>query len=251
MLFPQLSRKVLFIAALISLSSNTLAQECVILLHGLARTKSSMTDLETHLKKEGYTVANLGYPSTKKSVEELSIPAVDAALKECKDYTKVHFVTHSMGGILVRHYLTQKKISKLGRVVMLGPPNKGSQVVDKLATVPGFKTINGPAGLQLGTGNESIPNTLGPASYEVGIIAGTKSMNLILSNYLPNPDDGKVSVENTKLEGMKDHISVPATHTFMMKNKKVIDQVIHFLKQGEFKRATETAPEPLSKTLSK
>lgn len=119
---------------------------------------------------------------------------------------------------------------------MLGPPNKGSQVVDNLSNVPGYQFINGPAGLQLGTGKESLPNALGAVNYEVGVIAGTKSINLMLSQYLPNPDDGKVSVENTKLEGMKDHLTVPATHTFMMNNKKVIQQVLYFLEHGVFKR---------------
>ena len=98
-----------------------------------------------------------------------------------------------MGGILVRQYLLLNTIENLGHVVMLGPPNKGSQVVDKLYKVPGFKLINGPAGMQLGTGELSVPNILGPANFKVGIIAGTRSINLILSSMLPNPDDGKVS----------------------------------------------------------
>lgn len=228
--------KTFAILILLALSLNSLASECVILLHGLARSKSSMETIETKLEKEGYRAVNLGYPSTQKTVEELSVPAIDSAIKACGQRAKIHFVTHSMGGILVRHYLTQKPIRNLGRVVMLGPPNKGSQVVDNLSSVPGFKLINGPAGLQLGTGSNSVPNTLGPVTYEVGIIAGTKSMNLILSNYLPNPDDGKVSVENTKLEGMKDHIRVPTTHTFMMQNEKVIAQILYFLKRGSFNK---------------
>ena len=117
---------------------------------------------------------------------------------------------------------------------MLGPPNKGSQVVDKMHSFPGFKLFNGPAGMQLGTGELSIPNTLGPANFDVGIIAGTQSINLILSLMLPNPDDGKVSVENTKLEGMLDHITLSTTHTLMMRNSVVIEQVIHFLRYGAF-----------------
>ena len=129
----------------------------------------------------------------------------------------------------------------MGRVVMLGPPNKGSQVVDELRSMPGFELINGPAGLQLGTENDSVPNTLGPADFEVGIIAGTSTINFFLSTMLPNPNDGKVSVESTKLEGMTDHISMPVTHPFMMKNEQVIKQVIYFLNNGVFKSTKDNS----------
>ena len=146
------------------------------------------------------------------------------------------FVTHSLGGILVRAYLYEHNIENLGNVVMLGPPNKGSQIVDKLHQLPGFKLINGPAGLQLGTDQQSVPNQLGAADFKLGVIAGTRSMNLFLSTMLPSPDDGKVAVENTKLEGMSDHIALPVTHPLMMRSDVVIAQVIHFLKYSEFKK---------------
>lgn len=123
-------------------------------------------------------------------------------------------------------------------VVMLGPPNQGSEIVDTLKNVPGYHFINGDAGMQLGTGEMSVPNKLGPADFDVGIIAGTQSINLILSLIIPDTDDGKVSVERTKLAGMNDHIEIATTHPFMMKNKKVIAQVIHYLKYGEFARET-------------
>ncbi len=139
-----------------------------------------------------------------------------------------------MGGILLRQYLYKNQIQNLGRVVMLGPPNKGSQVVDKLSDMPGFKMLNGPAGMQLGTGKSGITHCLGPANFELGIIAGTQSLNPILSLMLPSPNDGKVSVDSTKIEGMKDHIVMPVTHTFMMTNEKVIQQVLFFLKHGCF-----------------
>ena len=121
---------------------------------------------------------------------------------------------------------------------MLGPPNKGSEVVDKLKYIPGFKFLNGPAGMRLGTGSEDIPKSLGPVNFELGVIAGTKSINLILSYYLPNPNDGKVSVESAKIDGMCEFVTLPTTHPFMMKNKLVIKEVIHFLKQGKFKSET-------------
>jgi len=227
----------LFALLTLLVSTQLMANECVILLHGLARSDSSMKTMAAELNNAGYTAINYDYPSTRHPVEKLAYDAISDALSQCPEQSTVHFVTHSMGGILVRQYLSQHSIENLGRVVMLGPPNQGSEVVDTLHNMPGYELINGPAGHQLGTDIESIPNKLGPADFELGIIAGTRSINLILSTMLPSTDDGKVTVENTKLEGMKDHIALPVTHPFMMKNQDVIEQVIHFLKSGTFKKA--------------
>ncbi|MFT7186000.1 MAG: pimeloyl-ACP methyl ester carboxylesterase [Pseudohongiellaceae bacterium] len=212
------------------------ANECVILLHGLARSSRSMAKLETALKRKGFITVNSNYPSTKHDIETLADEAINHALSQCPEGSKVNFVTHSMGGILVRQFFSKQRIKNLGSVVMLGPPNKGSQVVDRLTNLPGFKTVNGPAGTQLGTSEMSVPNKLGAVNYEVGIIAGTRSINLILSTMLPKPNDGKVSVENTKLIGMTDHITLPVMHPFMMNNNAVISQVLHFLECGMFNR---------------
>lgn len=208
--------------------------ECVILLHGLARSNSSFSKLAAVLNENGYHTVNYGYPSTRHCIAKLADDALSDALSQCPPASKIHIVTHSMGGILVRQYLSQRTIENLGRVVMLGPPNKGSQVVDSLCNIPGFDFINGPAGMELGTSAVSVPNRLGAADFDLGIIAGTRSINLILSTIIPGANDGKVSVENTKLEGMKDHVAMPVTHTFMMKNKDVIDQVLHYLQHGYF-----------------
>lgn len=212
------------------------ASDCVILLHGLARTEHSFSKMEKALTDSGYVVINNSYPSTKFEIEKLAEDAIPESINECPENSTIHFVTHSMGGILIRQYLSLNDLEVLGRVVMLGPPNKGSQVTDKLKYVPGYELINGPAGMELGTDSLSTPNKLGSINFDLGVIAGTRTLNPILSTMLPNPDDGKVSVENTKLPGMIDHIQLPVTHTFIMKNKEVIEQVIHFLKYAEFKK---------------
>lgn len=218
------------------LSSSFSHAECVVLLHGLARSSSSMSSLENSLKKEGYQVENVDYDSRQHTIEFLSKAAIAPALEKCGASQPVHFVTHSLGGILLRQYLSQTTIPNLKHTVMLGPPNQGSEVIDKLHNAPGFSFLNGKAGLQLGTAKTSIPNSLGAVNFNVGIIAGNRSVNLILSRLIPGKDDGKVSVERTKIDGMDDHLTLPVTHTFMMKSKTVIQQVLNYLGSGKFER---------------
>lgn len=213
------------------------ASECVVLLHGLIRSASSMNKMEKSLRKEGFEVVNVNYPSRTYTIEDLAPMAVEKGLLGCRaidGVSKVHFVTHSLGGILIRQYLSEFDIPKLGRVVMLGPPNQGSIAVDKLEGVVGFDWLNGPAGKQLGKGKQSVPLRLGPANFEVGIIAGNRTIDPITSAVLENPDDGRVSVVDTKLEGMADHVVVEHSHAFMMRMRKPIELTIRFLRTGSF-----------------
>ncbi len=211
-------------------------REAVILLHGLARSDRSMNKLEKALAERGYRVHNVAYPSTRDTIRNLAETTIPPALERCADAQRVHFVTHSLGGILVRQYLVEHAVANLGRVVMLGPPNQGTEVVDKLGDFPGFRFFHGEAGLELGTGKGSVPKRLGRANFDLGIIAGTRSINLILSSLIRGPNDGKVSVDRTRVEGMRDHLEMPVTHPFMMRNPGVIEQVIHYLEHGSFKR---------------
>ena len=217
-------------------TTSTLLQPCVILLHGLARSSSSMKKMAKALSNSGYLVQNTAYPSTEKSVSELASEVIPAAVERClQDGDRsINFVSHSMGGILIRYYLEENELDNLGRVVMLSPPNQGSEVVDTLADVPGYMAVNGPAGQQLGTDSESVLSQLGPATFEVGIITGDRSINLFLSMMIPGDDDGKVSIERAKLEGMADFLVVPYSHPFIMKKDLVIRQVLYFLEHGRF-----------------
>jgi len=216
------------------------APEEVILLHGLCRTSRSMAKMEHALTAAGYKVRNVDYPSRTASIQQLTDDVVGKAVADCHadGATKIHFVTHSMGGILVRSYLARHSIPSLGRVVMLAPPNQGSEVVDKLGGLILFRWLNGPAGNELGTNTNSTPNQLGPAAFPVGIIAGDRSINWINSFMIPGRDDGKVSIERTKLAGMSDHIVIHATHPFIMNNGEAIRQTIQFLGTGQFDRAS-------------
>lgn len=210
--------------------------ECVILLHGLVRTSASLDRLGRYLAAAGYTVENWSYPSRRKPIEALAEQAVPAAVSRCRARrkTRVSFVTHSMGGILVRYYLAQHAIEGLGRVVMISPPNQGSELVDIWSGVPGYRWLNGPAGYQLGTRPGSLPLQLGPANFEVGVIAGTHTTNMLFSWLIPGADDGKVAVARTRLEGMADFLVLPAAHSLMMRDPEVMQQVVHFLQAGRF-----------------
>ncbi len=213
-----------------------LAHEHVILLHGLCRTNRSMAPMAETLSAAGYQVSNVSYASRRGSIEQLSERAVGESVKACREdgATVIHFVTHSMGGILVRSYLSRHSMRDLGHVVMLAPPNQGSEVVDRLGGWSLFRFVNGSAGCELGTGAGSTPNRLGPPNFSVGVIAGSRSWNWINSCIIPGADDGKVSVERTKITGMADHVVIPATHTFIMTNGIAIRQTMQFLRSGAF-----------------
>lgn len=212
------------------------ATDCVVVLHGLARTSLSMEFLATRLEIDGFKVVNKDYPSTSATIQELAAEVVPEAIAECGPGDRVDFVTHSMGGLLVRQYLKDHRPDNLGRVVMMGPPNKGSPIVDEFKDVPGFEFWNGIAGTQLGTGPDSVPNTLGAVDFPLGVIAGTQSLLPLFAEEFDGPNDGKVSVESTEVDGMADHITLPVTHTFMMNSPEVYDQVVAFLRNGRFNR---------------
>jgi pimeloyl-ACP methyl ester carboxylesterase len=192
------------------------------------------------LTQAGYKVVNMEYPSRSAGIEKLSEDAIGSAVAVCQQNgaSSIHFVTHSLGGILVRSYLSRHAIPHLGRVVMLGPPNQGSEVVDKLRSWWVFQKINGPAGNELGTDENSAPQKLGAANFSLGVIAGNLSINWINSLIIPGRDDGKVSVERTKLSGMADHIVIPSAHPFIMRNRTAIRQTISFLRTGQFVKAS-------------
>jgi len=213
-------------------------KEYVVLLHGLARSSHSMVPLQKALSKNGYGTCNIDYPSTDYTIEYLSNEYLPAALKQSipDDADRVHFVTHSMGGIILRHYLKHNQFKRLGNVVMLSPPNAGTEVVDKLGNIFIFKALNGPASIQLGTGANSVPIELGPVDFKLGVLTGSKTINPILSAMIPGKDDGKVSVERAQIKGMSDFMVLPHSHPFIMRSKEVIEQTVYFLKRSRFQR---------------
>jgi triacylglycerol lipase len=235
---------------LLMLSATTVSaesQETVILLHGLGRTRWSFWRVEQALRRDGYHVINLTYPSRTRSVEELSRDWLAPLIAAQGAATRVHFVTHSMGGILLRCYLRDHAVPNLGRVVMLAPPNAGSELTDRLKPTWLYRTVNGPAGQQLGT--TGLPVVLGawPAGAgELGVIAGDRSLNPLFSSWLPGPNDGKVTVARARLEGMKDFLTVHHSHTWLAWRKPVIARIRVFLRTGRFLPSGPSSPAAVS-----
>ncbi len=222
---------------LLAFAAPASASECVVLLPGMIRTPASMATMEEALVEAGYRTANVGYPSREYPIERLAQMAIGQGLARCRSVTgvdRIHFVTHSLGGILVRQYLDEGEIPELGRVVMLGPPNQGSAAADAMRDMPGYEWLNGPAGAQLGKGDESVPLRLGPADFELGVIAGNRTVDPITSAVLDDPDDGRVSVDDTRLEGMDDHIVIDESHALMMRARTTIRLTLRFLEEGSF-----------------
>jgi hypothetical protein len=212
---------------------------CVLLLHGLGRTSMSMATMARQLERDGFRVMRLAYPSTEATIEVLTRDHLAPAVERCyQDHCRVlHMVSHSLGGILIRQYLQTQALPAGSRIVMLSPPNQGSEIADYLKSYWIYHWITGPAGQQLGTHADSVPNQLAPVDAPIGIIAGSTSWNPLFSYLIPGRDDGKVAVTHARLKEMADFLVVPAGHTFIMNDDMVIAQTVHFLRYGRFDHA--------------
>lgn len=212
-------------------------QDGVVLLHGISRTLRSLNKMQRAIEAAGFMTLNVGYASRHKRLEMLAEdihPAVTRFAETIEGST--HFVCHSMGGLLVRVYLANHRPERLGRVVMLGTPNGGSEVADHLKNFIGYRMVFGPAGQQLVTTRDMATEAmLPPMNYPVGVIAGNRSIDPISSVlFLTGPNDGRVTVARTKTEGMTDHIVVNTSHPWLIRHRQAIDQTIAFLRQGYF-----------------
>ena len=211
------------------------SKELVVLLHGLARSKTAMWRLASRIEEAGYAVARIGYRSLDVPPEEI-LQNIGRQIDLCcvKHPNTIHFVGHSLGGLLIRAYLDKRRPDQLGKVVLIGTPNQGTPIVDYFQD-RWYAQFAGPTARALGTGKDSFPNSLPPPHYLVGVIAGVvESLNN--EKYIPGKDDGLVPVESTKLKGMTDFILVETSHSMMRYNKDVATQTLYFLKQGKFSK---------------
>lgn len=206
----------------------------IILLHGLGRSARNMLILKWRLQGRGYRVCNVDYDTRVASIE-MAADAVEASIEQFETAgAPVHFVTHSLGGLVLRALLARHAVAGAGRAVMLAPPNAGSEIADRLRGHRWTRSILGPLADQLGTRAEDLPSRLPVPSIPFGIIAGDRWINPAGPRWLPTPHDGTVSVASTRLDGMMDHIVLPYTHTFIMNPALVADQIDAFLRRGRF-----------------
>jgi hypothetical protein len=209
----------------------------LVLLHGLGRTTRSMQRLASEGARRGYRVRNLGYASRRAGIFAHA-ERVGLALSALPDDGPVHAVTHSMGGIVLRAALAGGWVApeRLARVVMLAPPNSGSELADWLSRTPLLRLAVGPSGPELCTGAGGVPGTLPPAPCEIGVIAGAAPRRTLVASLFGGPNDGKVSVAGARVDGMRDLLVVPRGHTFIMNAPEVIAQAFYFLEHGVFDR---------------
>jgi pimeloyl-ACP methyl ester carboxylesterase len=222
-------------SATLARSSDT-ATPGVVLLHGIARTSRSLRKLEKALQQEGFATLNLDYASRKKPIEALAADIHPHIANFEKDVGgSLHFVAHSMGGLLARRYIASHRPARLARVVVLGTPNGGSELADILKRLLLYRAFYGPAGQQLST--DRAPALAPSPDYPMGIIAGCRTLDPVASTFiLPRPNDGRVSVERSKVEGMTDHVIVRTSHTGLPSHPAAIGQTVAFLRSGRFNR---------------
>lgn len=206
----------------------------VVLVHGMLSGPRAMTWIENDLLRNGYRVINFGYDSRKDSIQTVA-DDLDRTLRTevPNDAGVVHFVTHSLGALVVRYYLSERKMKNLGRFVMIAPPNQGSVWGKTLVkNIPAVKFLLGITGEELQYSLKYRPAQ--PPPCEFGIISGGTGTSRGLNPLIPGDNDATVAVEETKLEGMKDHIVIPGQHTMLLFQKRVVDNVVSFLGTGKF-----------------
>ncbi len=210
--------------------------ETVVLLHGLGRSAANLWILEWRLEARGYRVCNIDYDTRVDSIERAAA-AVFARIEECAAGSRsLHFVTHSLGGLVLRALYAGHAMPRSGRAVMLAPPNRGSEIADWVRSLGWADGLLGPLAAQLGTREADLPRRLPNPGIPFGVIAGDRWINPVGPWLLPGPHDGTVSVEATRLDGMSDHLVLPYTHTFIMNASEVASQVEAFLRRGRFER---------------
>jgi len=219
--------------------SSTPKNETVVLLHGILRTSKHMKPLAEHLKNNGYNVLNIDYPSGKFPLEKLvDLTAENINSKLPVATEKVHFVGYSMGGLLARGIINKYRPANLGRVLLLATPNGGSEFANFWKENILYRKLYGEAGQQLTINNPAINEICGKIDYEVGVISGNFSIDQSSAYLISGENDGKVSIESSKIDGMRDHIVVSASHTFFPSNKEVKRQTLEFLRNGRFKHGS-------------
>lgn len=215
----------------------------VILIHGIIRSSKSMQTMAKALEAEGYTVIPFDYPSTQVPVPEAA-EYLHQVIANLEGIERIDFVVHSMGGLVVRAYLAEHDDPRLGRLTMLGVPNRGAEMADLLKRNILFRAVLGPAGQQLVSHPEGLISSLPAPRLEFAVIAGARGTPDGWNPLIPGDDDGTVTVASTRLPGAADFLTVPALHTFMLSNPAVIEASLRFLTTGRLRADGPAEPIP-------
>lgn len=217
-------------------SPEVVSEETVVLLHGALKTAFSMERLDRAFAAKGYRTLNWDYDARNFTVQE-NAGKLDSLIRTRGIHrTRTHFVTHSIGGLVVRYYLEEYTLPHPGRFVMISPPNQGSYLATELQDFPPFKWFYRESVQNLLTGQDAFAPNAGIPDTEFGIIAGGTGGKRGFTWYLPGDDDGVLSVEQTKLKGAEDFILLNHVHANIVIQDDTIIQALHFIEHGGFSR---------------
>lgn len=228
--------------------------EVVVTLHGLMRSRDVMQGLGDFLESEGQlTPVHVSYASTRRSLDDHATSLARVIDNLGSDVTKIHFVGHSLGNLVIRRYYGEASAAeprwkvdpRVGRVVMLAPPNQGAHAARIWRDNDLFELVTGPSGKQLGLEWKQVEPRLGRPSGEFGIIAGAHPGGPLGNPLLPGDDDLVLSVSETVLPGASDSITVPLHHGEIISNAEVKAYVLQFLQNGYFVASDKRQPIPL------
>ena len=205
--------------------------KAAVLVHGIIRSSKSLGKMQKRLEKEGYTVVPFDYPSTRASIPQ-SAEYLQSVIDSLDGIEQIDFVVHSMGGLIVRQLVGKKNDKRYKRMVMLGVPNHGAVLADKLKKVGLYKLLYGPAGQQLVSDKNGLIDKLPTPEFEFAVIAGAKGTLKGYNPIIPGDDDGTVAVSSTRLAGAADFMTIRALHSFMMADEDAIEATTCFLKKG-------------------
>jgi pimeloyl-ACP methyl ester carboxylesterase len=216
----------------------------VMLVHGIIRSSKSFKALAARLQEDGYTVVGFDYPSTRTDIRD-SAEYLHSVIESLDKVEEINFVVHSMGGIVVRSYLDKHTDKRIKRMVMMGVPNGGANMADRLRKNSLYRLIYGPAGQQLNSDPDGLIAKLPTPQFEFAIIAGGRNSSTGYNPLVPGDDDGTVSVTSARLPGAADFLLVRCTHSFLMKNDAVIDATVRFLESGRLRKEGDPHPIPI------
>ena len=218
--------------------------EAVILIHGLVRSSKSMRTLARRLEldAEGLQTFGFTYPSTRVDIAQAA-RYLNSAIESLEGIERIHFVAHSMGGLVVRAWAAEHSDPRIGRLVMIATPNQGAELADRFERNTVYRVVFGAAGQQLTRAEDGFIAKLPAPEFEFGVIAGGNGG----SGYnplIPGDNDGTVSVDSTRLPGAADFVVVDRLHTFIVSAPETAEYTARFLKTGRFRTTGDPQPIP-------